>query len=170
MSSNTSRVIPYFGAGILPFCVKDDSGNGSPHFLLLQETRVDNSTNELYTNAWIDLGGKAEYHDTTPYFTALREFHEESHNMYKDHTDAILKQLTATPRPYPMFRLPGRKDYYLYCVKVPYMEPTTPNLQWVTLQDLLSIHGDMMLNNQVAPRLLQILNLPSVKQQLLMLG
>lgn len=138
-------------------------------FLLLKETRIDTYTNECKKNALIDLGGKYETCDVDAPYTAVREMNEESKNMYQDLSMDILNQIRT--KRYPMFTLPGKKNYYIYCAKVPYRDITMENLCWMRLGTLLSVQGDMILNRiPVSGRLLEFLNMRGVRQRLAMIG
>lgn len=161
----------YHGAGILPFCTDypGDENKNKLWVLLLHETRIDNHTNECQKHAYIDLGGKREFHDSNAAFTAVREMNEESNNLYKDQAPEMLDQIRE--RRYARLVLQGKRPYFLFCVKVPFREVLRDScLEWVEMSDLLTIKGDQMHGFPVSHRLLDIINGHGTKQRLLQLG
>lgn len=158
----------YHGAGILPFCNDHPDFPDEICFLLLRETRIDTYTNECKKDALIDLGGKYEDCDVDASYTAVREMNEESNYMYQDESMTILDQIRNTR--YCKFTLPGKKNYYIFCAKVPYREPAMEKLWWTPLSMLLAIKGDMVYGHPVSGRLLELLNLRGVRQKLATIG
>lgn len=154
----------YFGAGVLPFYINK---NDEVCLLLLRETRIDSLTKEVQKNAYIDLGGKREYYDKDEAYTAIREMKEESNNMYLDKSEELLEQIRT--KKHPSFILPGKKYYWFFCIKVEYREPPNKKLEWVRLKDIfeaLDEKSDVLNGSPIANRLLQILNLPGVRERL----
>jgi len=157
----------WHGAGCLPFCT--DHPSGEIHILLLRETRIDNYTTEIRKSAYIDLGGKREFLDNDPAYTAVREMNEESKNLYQDLSSCMLRQLRN--REWPVIELSGRRSYYLFCVNVPFRQvPASVTLEWVPLLPFLSVHSDVFRGVPIAGRLLDLLNQRGVRQSLIGLG
>ena len=157
----------WHGAGCLPFCI--DHPSKKIHILLLRETRIDNYTIEIKKAALIDLGGKRDYLDTDPPYTAVREFNEESHCMYQEQSVEILNQIRN--RTWPTIELSGRRSYYLYCVQVPFKEPpSTATLMWVPLHTFLQAKGDLFQDIPISGRLLDLINQRGVRQNLATIG
>jgi hypothetical protein len=156
----------YHGAGIIPFCNNHpQSKNGEKWYLLIHETRIDSLTNEIQQNALIDMGGKREFHDTGPPFTAVREMNEESKNMYQDMSAYIIKQIRSDQ--YPHFVM-GNKQYHFFIVNVPYREipAKSANLEWISQTRLLAIKNDWSETCPVSMRLVSILLRSGVKQRI----
>lgn len=155
----------YYGAGVLPFYVNN---NNEIVLLLFRETRIDSLTTEVQIDAYIDLGGKREFYDFDAAHTAIREMNEESNNLFLDISKALVDQIRE--RKYPAFALPGKKPYWFFCVKVNYRQiPENSKLEWVPLRQILSVTGDKLNNSPISNRLLELLNIPGVKQKLLCL-
>lgn len=157
----------WHGAGILPFCV--DHPNKRMLVLLLRETRIDSYTTEIRKYAYIDLGGKRDYLDTDPEYTATREFNEESGNMYQDLSATVLAQIRN--RTWPVIELKGRRSYYLFCTQVPYRE-VSPDLtmEWVPLDEFVQAKGDMLNGVPISGRLLDLMNQRGVRHSLITMG
>lgn len=157
----------WHGAGCLPFCT--DHPSGKIHILLLRETRIDNYTTEIRKAAYIDLGGKRDYLDSDPAYTAAREFNEESNNMYQDMSAMILSQIRT--HAWPQIELRGRRSYYLFCVAVPYRQiPLETTMEWLCLNDFLNTRGDVFNGVPISGRLLDLINQKGVRHTLATMG
>lgn len=157
----------WHGAGCLPFCT--DHPSGRIFILLLRETRIDSYTTEIRKSALIDLGGKRDYLDTDPAYTAVRELNEESANMYKDVAYDLVTQIRNEK--WPRVELTGRRSYYLFCVQVNYREiPDSVTMEWVDLHDFLRVKCDVYKDIPIAGRLIDLLNQRGVRQMLATIG
>lgn len=156
----------YYGAGVLPMAIHPETGEVV--VLLLRETRVNSRTSEIQKHALIDLGGKWEFYDAGPEYTAMREMNEESGNMYQDISPRLLAAMRSEDHAgMPTFKLRGRLPYYFYCVSVPYREPADGSaLIWVTVQDLRASNGAFVGDGDsrmmVSDRLRDLLTQPHV--------
>jgi hypothetical protein len=167
MGGGANHLNLWHGAGVLPFCT--DHPTGQIHILLLRETRIDNYTTEIRKAAYIDLGGKRDYLDTDPAYTATREFNEESRGMYQDLSVTILDQIRD--HAWPSVELKGRRSYYLFCVAVPYRDvPDSTTMEWVPLRDFLFARGDVFNGVPIAGRLLDLINQKGVRHSLATIG
>lgn len=155
----------YFGSGVLPYYIDK---NDKVYILLLHETRIDTYTTEIQQDAYIDLGGKVEFHDIDPAYTAIREMNEESQDMYKDLTLDLLNQIRSNQN--LSFNLKGKKPYFIFCIKVPFRKTINEKLEWVPLLNILKVPADKLNNYLISSRLLELLHQKGVKQKLALLG
>ena len=88
--------------------------------------------------------------------------------MYKDLTHDILQQMKSGV--HPKLILHGKQNYYLFCVKVDFRMVKHECLEWVSLNDLLNIDGDMIDGMPVAGRLLDLLAGKGAKLKLVTMG